>query len=175
MVYGGQVAEIINAALRDSTYKPAIVMDLAIVHRRKPRSVDELGDDERIQLTAMWRLELAAALESPEQDIEAAEVVDGDGAVRYRLYGWNYGVGYLMNPQGLDIVAFGSQHDVEHWNLAQRDVFVAMDRALLKQDHGFQQPLEFCWWREECWSAIAGKPLGTVGSEPALRKYFGVK
>ncbi|WP_344613006.1 hypothetical protein [Dactylosporangium salmoneum] len=42
---------------------------------------------------------------------------------------------------------------MEHWNLAQRDVFAAMDRALRAGGHGFGQPLHFCWSDDACWEA----------------------
>lgn len=74
------------------------------------------------------------------------------------------------SPRGLDVVAFGSQHDIEHWSLAQRDLFFAMDRALREEGHGFQQPLDFCWANEGCWDELVDTEPGTIGSEPYLRK-----
>ena len=53
-----------------------------------------------------------------------------------------------------------------------RDLFVAMDRAMTAPGHGFRQPLSFCWWDDTCWAAIAGKQPGSVGSEPHLRQTF---
>jgi hypothetical protein len=75
-----------------------------------------------------------------------------------------------MEPANLECVAFASQHDIEHWHANQRPVFWAMDRALRRNDHGFQQPMKFCWWDDKCWAEIADKPPGTVQSEPYIRK-----
>lgn len=171
VAYGNAVSEIIDKRPRDSAYEPSVVMDLRVVNRRAPRTSAALYPDERVQLAALFGSEpLDEALEDPEYGVEVAEVVDAEGVLRYRLYGWNYGVGYLMPPSGLDVVAFGAQHDIEHWNRAQRDVFVAMDRALGRKDHGFMQPLSFCWWKDRCWDELDGKEPGTVGSEPHLRR-----
>jgi hypothetical protein len=171
VAYGNAVGEIIDHQSRASSYRPTVELDLRIVNRRAPSTGAELHPEERVQVAAFFHPEpLDVALGNPEYELEAAEVVDADGALRYRLYGWNYGVGYLMAPSGLDIVGFGAQHDIEHWNRAQRDVFVAMDRALAKKDHGFRQPLSFCWWREECWDELDGQEPGKAGSEPYLRK-----
>jgi hypothetical protein len=169
-VYGGMVAEIIDARPRSSTYQPNVPMTLRITSRRQPARVDELSPDEREQLQAIFEKDLPKALANPENEIEVAEVVDAQGNVHFRLYGWNYGVGYLFPPSGLDVVAFGSQHDIEHWSLAQRDLFVAMDRALRAKGHGFRQPLYFGWSDDSCWDEIKDEEPGTVGSEPHLRE-----
>lgn len=176
-VYGEQVAQVVSGVPRDSDYQPEVVYELTITNVRMPTSIDALESEERRQLTAILgsAAELARALEDEEYCLEAAHVVDETGALRYRLYGWNYGVGYLMPALGLDLVAFGSQHDLEHWRLGQRDLFWAMDRAMLRPGHGFQQPLLFCWWRQECWDELDGTVPGTVGSEPHLRKALAAK
>jgi hypothetical protein len=139
-------------------------------------SVTDLVPAELVQLRVVWYLEegpsLNEVLADEETGVEAAEVVDENGAVRYRLYGWNYGVGYLFPAEGLDVVAFGSQHDIEHWSPAQRDLFAGMDRALRAGGHGFTQPLHFCWDNDSCWSDIADAEPHTVGSEPYLRQLF---
>jgi len=171
VAYGNAVSEILDNTPRDSSYEPSVVLDLRVVNRRAARSGAELHPDERAQLAAFFHPQsLDQALADPENEVEVAEVVDADGVVRYRLYGWNYGVGYLMAPSGLNVVGFGAQHDIEHWNRGQRDLFVAMDRALARKDHGFMQPLSFCWWRDECWDELDGKKPGQVGSEPYLRR-----
>ena len=154
-VYSGIVAEIIDARPTESAYVPTTVPDLTIVNRREPATPDDLQPAERHQLTAFFHPEpLAAVLAEPEEPlhIEVAEVVDETGTVRYRLYGWDFGAGVLFPPDGLDIVAFGAQHDIEHWEPGQRDLFVAMDRARRKGGHGFEQPLSWCWTRDECWT-----------------------
>lgn len=178
-VYGSIVGNMIATAPRDSSYVPAQPMELRIVRRREPHSIEDLLPEEREQLAAMFAPEsldkvLAAdyLLDDCPLEIEVAEVIDEAGTVRYRLYGWNYGVGYLMPPRGLDVIAMGCQHDLEHWRVDQRDVFWAMDRAYTRGDHGFRQPLKFCWWEQECWDEIADKPRGTVGSEPYVRRTF---
>ncbi len=145
-------------------------MSLSIVRRRQPTSVSELHRDEREQLSAILGDDLASFLGNEELAIEAAEVVDEKGTLRYRLYGWNYGVGYLFPPKGLEVIGFGAQHDIEHWSLPQRDIFFAMDQALRKKGHGFEQPLSFCWWDDACWSEIDTKKPGTMASEPNIRK-----
>ena len=179
-VYGSIVTNLIASVPRDSEYVPTHPMELRIVRRRQPHSVDELAPDEREQLAAIFApdpLDVVLAedyvIDDCPLELEVAEVIDDTGAVRYRLYGWNYGVGYLMPPRGLDVVAMGCQHDLEHWHLDQRDVFWAMDRAYQRGDHGFRQPLKFCWWEQECWDEIADKPRGSVGSEPYLRQSLG--
>lgn len=175
-VYSGQVADIIASTPRDSDYKPEVEFRLAITNARAPTELDELEPEERRQLTGILGspAELGRALADQEYCLETAHVVDDTGALRFRLYGWNYGVGYLMPALGLDIVAFGAQHDLEHWRLTQRDLFVAMDNAFSRAGHGFQQPLSFCWWRQECWDELDGTVPGTVGSEPYLRKQLGL-
>jgi hypothetical protein len=115
---------------------------------------------------------LEQVLGKEEFSVEVAEVVDPLGTIRYHLFGWNFGVGYLLPPHGMDVIAFASQHDIEHWNADQRDLFVAMDTALKAPGHGFRQPLSFCWWDDSCWAALAGKQPGTIGSEPHLRQTF---
>ena len=172
-VYTSQVADILRDRKRDSSYRPATEMELSLARVRAPTSIDQLAPAERAQLAIIWHpMPLEQVLPNEEYGVEAAEVVDATGSVRYRLYGWNFGVGYLMAPESLDVVAFGSQHDIEHWNLEQRDLFVAMDSALSAPGHGFHQPLSFCWWDDSCWKALAGKAPGTVGSEPHLRQSF---
>jgi hypothetical protein len=127
-----------------------------------------------VQLRAAWVDEGDASLDEvlgdEENDIEAAEVVDETGALRYRLYGWNFGVGYLFPPEGVDVVAFGAQHDIEHWSVGQRDLFAGMDRALRAGGHGFTQPLHFCWDNDSCWEEIADAAPNSVRSEPYLRQ-----
>jgi hypothetical protein len=173
-VYTSQVADIIRARPRDaSTYRPVTVLNLRLARVRMPQTVDELTHGERAQLAIIWHpMPLEQVLGNEEFGVEVAEVVDGMGTLRYRLYGWNYGVGYLMPPEGMDVIAFASQHDMEHWDQSDRDLFVAMDNALRAPGHGFQQPLSFCWWDDACWAALSGKQPGSVGSEPHLRQTF---
>jgi hypothetical protein len=176
-VYGGIVGELIAGAPRESSYVPAESMDLRIVRRRMPSSLDELDPDEREQLTALLFPESLEKALDPDftvddcpLNIEVAAVVDETGTLRFRLYGWNFGAGYLMPPSGLDVIAMGCQHDLEHWHVDQRAIFWAMDRAYLRGDHGFEQGLKFCWWEDKCWDEVAAKPRGTVGSEPYVRE-----
>jgi hypothetical protein len=136
--YRSAVSEIIDARRPTSPY-PASAPTLAIGAHHRPLSVVDLAPAEQVQLRAVWAgeggVDLAEVLADEENHVEAAEVVDESGAVRYRLYGWNFGVGYLFPPEGLDVIAFGSQHDIEHWSPAQRDLFAAMDRALRAGGH----------------------------------------
>lgn len=172
--YRGAVAEIIAGRAADRPY-PDDAPQLSIVNSRRPLTVAELAPDEIEQLRAACGDEgqtLPDALADEENEIEAAEVVDADGVLRYRLYGWNYGVGYLFPPSGLEVVAFAAQHDLEHWRLEQRPLFAGMDRATRAAGHGFQQPLHFCWTDDSCWDELAGREPGTVGSEPFLRGLF---
>lgn len=170
-VYTGQVADILASAPRASDYQPEVELHLTVTGARAPTALDQLDEEELRQLTAiLGDGEVFRALTDEEYGLEAAQVVDETGALRFRLYGWNYGVGYLMAPTGLEIIAFGAQHDLEHWRITQRDLFVAMDRAMLRPGHGFHQPLSFCWWRQSCWDELADTVPGTVGSEPYLRK-----
>lgn len=48
----------------------------------------------------------------------------------------------------------------------------AMDRARGRNDHGFGQPMQFDWWDDGKWAAIAGRPRGTVGSEAYVRDWL---
>jgi hypothetical protein len=179
-VYGGQVAEIIAAQSRESTYQPAAPVELFVKNRRQVTELDQLGPDERVQFTAMFPGEdvaqvLRDGIEDMPLDLEVAEIVDDSGAVLYRLFGWNFGVIWLMPPSGLDVVGFAAQHDVEHWHVDQRPIFWALDRALRRRDHGFQQASKFCWWDEKCWDEIKDLPAGTVRSEPYIRKQMAGK
>ena len=172
--YQGAVAEILDSRRADRPYPPT-APNLAIVRHHRPRSVADLAPAELEQLGAIWaRAELAQALADEENGIEAVEVVDETGTLRLRLYGWNFGVGYLFPPEGLEVVAFGAQHDLEHWSPAQRDLFAGMDRAVRAGGHGFTQPLYFCWTDDSCWDAIADAEPHSVGSEPYLRNSFGL-
>jgi hypothetical protein len=173
-VYAGQVADIIAATPRDSTYRPTTPLELFVRNRRAISSIDQLEPEELLQLSKLCGDGLARAItdgiDGMPMDLEAAHVVDDAGALRYRLYGSNYGVVYLMSASGLECIAFAAQHDLEHWNLDQRAIFWAMDRAMSRRDHGFQQPMEFCWWRENCWDEIRDVEPGTVNSEPYIRQ-----
>jgi len=175
--YASQVADIIFAQPRDSTYVPPEPLELRVTNRRAIATLDELEPDERAQFVAMFRGEdaeqiLRDGIEDFPIDLEVAHVVDDAGALRYRLYGWNFGVIYLMPPSGLDVVAFTSQHHLEHWSADLRPTFWAMDRALMRGDHGFQQSAEFCWWREECWERIKNLAPGTAYSEAHVRRFL---
>jgi hypothetical protein len=173
--YRNVVSDIIDSR-RGTIPVPAGAPQLSIVRSHRPTSVAQLSPAEAVQLRAAWYSEDGPSLDEVLADeangVEAAEVVDETGVLRYHLYGWNYGVGYLFPSEGLDVVAFGSQHDIEHWSLSQRDLFAAMDRALRAGGHGFTQPLHFCWEDDSCWDAIANAEPHTVGSEPYLREFF---
>jgi len=173
--YRAAVADIIASRPPATPYPPGAPR-LAIVRHHRPRSLADLAPDELLQLhAALFEPDgppLSALLADEENDVEAAEVVDETGELRYRLYGWNYGGGILFPPSGLDVVAFGAQHDLEHWSVDQRDLFAGMDRALRAGGHGFTQPLRFCWDDDACWDAVAGAAPHSVGSEPYLRELF---
>ncbi len=181
-VYQNQVADIIAAQPRQSSFVPTTPVELFIKHRRAPTSLDDLEPIEQQQMARMWKgHDLAELLakgtlddEGDEYplDLEVATVVDDTGTVRYRMYGNNYGGMYLMEADRIECVAFASQHDVERWHTSQRDLFWAMDRALRRNDHGFRQPIDFGWWTDGRWAEIAGKPAGTLYSEPYIRKAF---
>lgn len=183
-VYAEQVAELIAANPRESSWAPAQPVELFVRRRRQPTSLEEIEPIERQQIERMFPGQDLAALLSGNAlrddeleedfplDLEVAVVVDAEGAPRYRLYGMNYGCIYLMAADSLTCVAFAAQHDLEHWHADQRPIFWAMDRAMRRHDHGFQQPLKFCWWHEPCWEEIVDAERGTVGSEPYLRQQF---
>lgn len=170
--YNAVVSETIDSRPRDSSYRPESPLRLTITGRRQPRRVDELDPEEREQLEAFFSEPLDEMLGDPEYELETAEVRDDAGELRFRLYGWNYGGGALFAPRGLSLVAYAAQHDLEHWNLDQRPIFHAMDAALRAKGHGFQQPLSFCWWNDECWDEVAAEEPGTLGSEPYFRARF---
>ncbi|WP_432974821.1 hypothetical protein [Dactylosporangium sp. CA-233914] len=153
--YREQVAGIIADREAATPCPPPSASNLTIANRRLPVSVGDLLPAEVEQLRFVWQgLDLDDVLSDEENEVEAAEVVDAAGTVRYRLYGWNYGAGYLFPPEGTTPVAAGAQHDMEHWSLAQRDLFAAMDRALKVGGHGFAQPLNFCWSNDACWEGL---------------------
>jgi len=64
-VYGGAVAEIIAATPRESDWAPAEPMELRIVRRRQPQSIDELDPEEREQLAAMFHHEPLETILAP--------------------------------------------------------------------------------------------------------------
>ncbi|MBK6529288.1 MAG: hypothetical protein IPF99_06770 [Deltaproteobacteria bacterium] len=91
---------------------PDAPIGLFITRRRQPGSMAELDEIERMQL------ERIAAPHDPEKilageplgeeddsslDIEVALVVDHDGTPRYRLWGGNYGWGFLMVADSLEV------------------------------------------------------------------------
>ena len=153
--YGSAVADILNSRSRETSWKPSVELQLRVTNRRALSSQQGLSMDERVQLRSFFGDRVDDELANEENSVEVADVVDETGAVRYRLYGWNYGVGYLMPASGTDVVAMGCQHDIEHWKLAQRDLFWAMDRALREPGHGFEQPLYFCWSDDTCWAKLS--------------------
>lgn len=182
--YSTQVAEIIAANPRNSKWAPPHPIELHIQKRRCPTTLLELAPIEQKQLHLIFRgVDLAQSLatnmltdgeleEDFPIDLEVADITDGEGQLRYKLYGMNYGCIYLMAADSMECIAFAAQHDLEHWHADQRPLFWAMDRALAQKGHGFQQPMKFCWWEDKCWNEIAGKERGTVGSDPYLRKLF---
>lgn len=179
-VYGGAVSDIIAATPRDSSYVPASPVELYVKDRRAPASASELAEIERLQLGRIVEggdidRAIREGSEDMPLDIEVAVVVDAAGTPVYRLYGMNYGVVYLMKADALECVAFACQHDLEHWHPSQREVFWAMDRAMRRGDHGFQQPMKFCWWEEKCWDEVADAEPGTVNSAPYIRQQFAGK
>lgn len=173
--YRSAVAEIIDARAASRPYPPG-APQLTITGHHRPQSLADLDPAELEQLHAAWYEPhgptLSQALADEENQVEAARVVDETGQLRYRLYGWNFGAGFLFPPTGVVVVAAGFQHDIEHWSPAQRDLFAGMDRALRAGGHGFTQPLHFCWDKDSCWDEIADAAPGTVGSEPYLRRTF---
>jgi hypothetical protein len=174
-VYRSQVAAIVDGRESTRPYPPD-APQLTIVGHHRPRSLDELAPAELVQLHAAVYEDrsppLSEALGPDGFGVEAAQVVDENGVLRYRLYGWS-GVGYLFPPDGLDVVAFGVQHDLEHWSRDQRDVFAAMDRALRVGGHGFTTSLKFCWDDDTCWDEIPeDAPPRSRGSAPWLLGMF---
>lgn len=174
--YAGQVAAIINATPRASSFVPTSPVELFIKHRRAPTSLAELSPIERTQLERMWRgkdldrlLQFGDEEEDMPLDIEVADVVDEHGATRYKMWASNYGVVFLLGATSCECFAFASQHHVEHWSADQRDLFWAMDRALARGDHGVLQPLQFCWWNDDCWARIASLPPYTAYSATHVR------
>ena len=182
--YQSQVADIIAAQPRESSYVPPEPVELFVKNRRQVTSVTDLADIEKRQLERIWRGEnlearLAKGAFTDEElgedfpdELEVAEVVDDKGVVRYRLWGMNYGCIYLMGGDSLECVAFAAQHDLEHWTVDQRPIFWAMDRAMRRDKHGFAQGLKFCWWEQKCWDEIAELEPGTAQSHPYIRRQF---
>ena len=182
--YQRQVGDIIAAQPRESSYTPAEPMELFVKNRRQPHKLADLAAIEIEQLKRIWRGEdlearLAAGVCRDEElgedfpdDLEVADVIDDKGVVRYRLWGMNYGVIFLMAAESLECIAFAAQHDLEHWHADQRPIFWAMDRAMGRRDHGFGQGSKFCWWEQKCWDEIAALEPGTAQSHPYIRKQF---
>lgn len=158
-VYSGAVREIIDARARNTTYQPRSAPDLRLARYRMPTSVDELTPSEQRQLQKIWSpVPLADVLADPENQVEVADVADASGRVLYQLFAWNYGVGYLLENGTTDVVAMGTQHDIEIWSQDQRDLFFAMDRALRASSPTFQQPLCFDWWSDDEWGEAEESP-----------------
>lgn len=180
--YTSEVARIVGADGGASGFRPGKAVELFVRNRRAPKDYDELSPIEQRQIEAMFGdMDARTILRTNSMDdegddfpvdLEVADVVDETGTLLYRLWGMNYGAIYLMAPDRLACIAFAAQHDLEHWHADQRDLFWAMDRAIRRKDHGFQQPMKFCWKDDRCWSEIADKPRGTVASEPVLRELF---
>lgn len=182
--YQRQVADIIASEPRSSSYTPENPLKLYVKNHRWVTKSDVLSEIEKLQLKGIWRgddvdARLAKGAYTDEElgedfpdDLEVAEVHDDKGVIRYRLWGMNYGVIYLMAGDSLECVAFAAQHDLEHWTLDQRAIFWAMDRAMRRGDHGFQQGLKFCWWEQKCWDEIAELEPGTAQSHPYIRRQF---
>jgi hypothetical protein len=176
--YTNQVAAIVAARSRPSSYRPDVIDELFIVDRREVPSSEAVSAIERRQLDAMFRGEdmdaiLANGYEGDGPiNLEVARVVDASGALRYRLWGMDFGAIFLMAPDSLHVVAFTGQHNLEHWSPDQRALFYAMDRALQRPDHGFRQPMEWCWWDDAHWAEIATKPPGSMYSEAGIRRQF---
>ena len=182
-VYTEQVHAIIAGASNEG-YTPTNPVELFIENRRALRSLDGLSAQEKLELERMWRgQDLATMLETgmvaAEDEIdryphalEVADVVNDKRELLYRMYGMNYGAMFLMRVDRLECVAFASQHSVELWRSEQRDLFWAMDRALRRGGHGFQQPILFDATNDARWAEIAKKKPGTVASEPYVQKQF---
>lgn len=176
--YQRQVGDIIKGQSRASSYQPDAPQELFIKDRKLVLDLDGLSEQEVMQIVPMFKGNdvLQILSEGYEGDgpinLEIASVVDDQGVVRYRYWGMDFGALYLMAPDSLDVVAFTAQHHMEHWHADQRPLFWAMDRAILRGDHGFQQMAQFCWWNDDCWARIADKPRGSVGSEPFLKQQF---
>jgi hypothetical protein len=177
--YTQAVKEALSAKRAASTYTPPEPLELVVRDRRAPTSTAELSSMERAQFEAMWQgreIERLLAYGDEEDDmpldVEVATVSDAEGRALYTLWAWNFGVVYLMRVDSLECVAFAAQHALEHWRAEQRPLFWAMDRALEREGHGVQQPMEFCWWDDACWARLEGTTPGMVGSEPHLREHF---
>lgn len=151
-VYSGLVRDILDTRPRDTTYQPKSAPELHLERYRMPTSVDELTPSEQRQLQKIWSpMPLAEVLADEENEVEVADVVDASGRVLYQLFAWNYGVGYLLENGTAEVVAMGTQHDIEIWSPDQRDLFFAMDRALRASSPTFRQPLSFDWWSDDEW------------------------
>jgi len=150
--YARQVAEILASEKRPSDYRPQPdeQLELFIVDRREVTSTTSVTGIERAQLDAMFRGSdaddiLANGFEGDGPiNLEVARVVDASERDVYRLWGMDFGGIYLIDADSLNVVAFASQHDVEHWSCAQRPVFFAMDQAIQRGGHGFRQPHKWC-------------------------------
>ncbi len=150
-----QEQESIDARARETSYVPQRPPKLALKRYRRPINVDELTEQEQEQLETIWHpLRVLDVLSEPENQLEVADVVDLDSErVVYRLWAWNYGVGYLVEADSNDIVARGRQHHIDILRLAQRPIFYAMDRAL-QAEPSFEQQLSFGWWKDEEWDRL---------------------
>src|SRR4051812_25649491 len=89
--YRSEVAEIIGGRAPDRRLPPAAPI-LSIVRSHRPGSVADLAPAERRQLRAAFFADsdekLDRHLADDENEVEAAEIVDEAGVLRFRLYGW---------------------------------------------------------------------------------------
>ena len=90
-VYGGMVADIIEGTPRDSDWRPAQPMELRIVRRRAPQSVDELEPEEREQLAALVFPEKLETVLSPGYVVEDFPLGIEVAAVRTRAARCGFG------------------------------------------------------------------------------------
>lgn len=161
-VYRGAVAERIAELRTTTAWRPEQARALRVAEVRRPRELEDLAPDELRPLIALFRTEakVRALLADPERVVELAVIGDSDGTVAVRLFAWNDGVSYSFDAAG-KLLAFGSQHDVEHWHLGQRVLFFELDHALRAATPPLRQPIAFQWWNDGLWEELGeGEDVG---------------
>jgi hypothetical protein len=156
----GRIAELRAAsAWRPPTSAPS----LRVLEVRAPRAIESLHAHERRDLERLLGPKLLLTLlADAEKDVQVVTLVDDAGARAAVIYAWGYGGSYTFDAQG-KLLAFGSQHDVEVWNHAQRLLFWSLDQALSHTSLSIPS-VTFPWWDEGLWEELEeGEDRGDPG------------